>query len=303
MVTHDFEFIIPFQPRCQFIAALFSHTHHHNGLIISERGDRLFRDIWLGIFDRPLILPTASRLIANSYFGCALLRKRGVDTSRIVVIPNGLDFHAIQNAAHTKASLHSFPKGKKIIGYCGRLEKVRRLDVLIVAAAELEKATLDKCHFVLVGEGSERQALEDLVKSRGLADSFSFMGFQKNPLELMRHFDVGVLCSAHEGFPNVILEMLALAVPVIATAITSIPEIIAHEKTGYLVPANAPTHLAKAIEFFISNPDIAKSCGLAGQQIISEKYTQERVVADYVALFESIQPSHNLNQSHASTHH
>lgn len=303
MANHTFDFIIPFQPRCQFIAALFSHTHHHQGLIISERGDRLFRDIWLGIFDRPLILPAARRLIANSYYGCELLRKRGVDSSRIAVIPNGLDFRAVQTTAYQRARTALLPKGKIVVGYCGRLEKVKCLDLLILAAAELEKSTLEKCLFVLVGEGSERHVLEGLVKSKGLHDHFLFLGFQENPLEIMGQFNIGVLCSAHEGFPNVILEMLALAVPVIATAITSIPEIIVHEKTGYLIAANSVTPLAQAISFFIANPEVAKACGLAGQKLVSEKYSQERVVADYISLFESIPQTPQINPAHASTHY
>lgn len=304
MVNNTFDFIIPFQPRCQFIAALYAHTYKHRGLIVSERGDRLFHDIWLSVFDKPLILPTAFRCIANSFYGCNLLRKRGVELDRIAVIPNGLDFQSLQESSPGASPKAIFPVGRKIIGYCGRLEKVKCLDDLILAARQIRPDLLQQCHFVLIGEGSQRISLENMVKEAGLKDHFSFMGFQGNPIQMMRHFDIGVLVSKHEGSPNVILEMMALGKPVIATAITSIPEIIVHEKTGFLVPVHSPSLLAQAIEHYMNHPNAAVEHGLSGQRLVAEKFNQQRVVADYIALFETALPIQlSTPSSHASSHH
>jgi N-acetylgalactosamine-N,N'-diacetylbacillosaminyl-diphospho-undecaprenol 4-alpha-N-acetylgalactosaminyltransferase len=200
-----------------------------------------------------LLYPRASRVIAVSEGVSEGLRQSfNVSPDRLVTIANPVDIEAIaRKAAEPPAITLDEPY---ILGM-GRLVKQKNFELLIRAYA----SSGDARKLVILGQGPERDALQSLARECGVAERVLFAGFIANPYPLMRRADLYVLSSNSEGFPNALVEALALGVPAIATNCDSGPsEILAGASRsaiegltfapyGVLVPANAIEPMAEAI--------------------------------------------------------
>jgi glycosyltransferase involved in cell wall biosynthesis len=138
----------------------------------------------------------------------------------------------------------------QVIGTVGRLERVKRLDILLEAVARLERAS----PIVVAGEGSCRAALEERARALGLADRVRWLGLRDDAKEIHQAFDVYVQSSETEGVSNAVLEAMALETPVVATAVGGTGELIDDEVHGLLVPKNNPEALARAIARTLGDP-------------------------------------------------
>jgi glycosyltransferase involved in cell wall biosynthesis len=126
----------------------------------------------------------------------------------------------------------------------GRLIPLKRVDRLIDAIAECDSIGL-----VIVGDGPERERLEQYVRRKDLQERIHFAGkrSKQETLSLIAVCDVFVLNSTHEGFPHVLLEAMTLGVPIIATAVGGTPEIVRGGENGILISANQQDSLSKAL--------------------------------------------------------
>jgi glycosyltransferase involved in cell wall biosynthesis len=133
---------------------------------------------------------------------------------RIVTLPNPVDLDGIDRAAAQPLTpeINDRLQGRVNVVVCGRLIPVKRPEVALTAFAEARSRTTSDLQLVFVGEGAEREALEAAVRERGLKDDVVFLGRQSNPHAIMRACSFGLLTSSREGFPNVVLEMMAAGV-------------------------------------------------------------------------------------------
>jgi glycosyltransferase involved in cell wall biosynthesis len=124
---------------------------------------------------------------------------------------------------------------------------------------------------------------------KGLSSVVDFVGLQKDVTKFMQICDVIILPSIKdEDFPNVVIEAMALAKPVIATKVAGTVEQIYNNKTGLLVSPNNALELAEALKTFITNPEIARPFGLAGQAIYLEHFTAKKSVERYKSLYRKL---------------
>jgi glycosyltransferase involved in cell wall biosynthesis len=145
-----------------------------------------------------------------------------------------------------------------LIGSIGRLVYVKGYDIFIKAASYIIKR-YPKVRFFLVGDGPEYRKLAELVEELGIKDYFFFTGFTLNRLAYLSKFDLFVLSSRHEGVPVVLLEAMALKVPILASGVGGIPFIIDHLKNGFLVEPENPETLANSCLMLMKNKKLAKS--------------------------------------------
>jgi len=138
---------------------------------------------------------------------------------------------------------------KKIVLFVGRLHPVKGLDVLLEAASKLQKNNRLDFVIVFIGEGPLLHSLTKTAEALGISDSVRFIGPQPQTIVAQWMQTANLLClpSHMEGLPNVILEALVQSLPVVASNVGGIPEIITHNKNGLLVPANNPVKLAEAL--------------------------------------------------------
>jgi glycosyltransferase involved in cell wall biosynthesis len=140
---------------------------------------------------------------------------------------------------------------------------------------------------VFVGEGELRDALHHMAIDLGAEQACRFVGVREDIGDILAAADLFVLPSLSEGFPFVLLEALAIGRPVVASRVNGVPELIEDHKTGLLVPARDPHALARAIREVLSDPIAASKMGAAGQIVVRERFTVDRMVASTTAIFDA----------------
>ncbi|RKZ41720.1 MAG: colanic acid biosynthesis glycosyltransferase WcaL [Gammaproteobacteria bacterium] len=168
----------------------------------------------------------------------------------------------------------------------GRLVPVKGQFILIEAVARLI-AQSAKIRLRLVGDGPDRQRLEETVKERKLTEHIIFEGAvnQEHILDFYASADIFALASFAEGLPIVLMEAMAMEIPCITTHITGIPELITSGKNGILVAASDIEALSDAISLLINKPDLRHQIGQAGRQRILEGYELQKNTESLADIF------------------
>lgn len=210
----------------------------------------------------------------------------GVAADRSVMIENAIDCAQWQRrlaAAEAKQRLGLDPR-RVAIGSAGRLTAEKNFEGLVRAVARLVSDGVD-AELVLVGEGDRRPALEALAVELGLGDRVRLLGYRADMPEVYQALDVFALNSLREGLPNVLLEALALEVPVVATRVAGIPKLIEHEANGLLVEPQADAELADAIRRLLGDGELRQRLAAAGRRTVEERYSFEVRMAKVRAVY------------------
>ncbi len=196
---------------------------------------------------------------------------------------------AAANAPITRSALN-IRQDAYVFGSVGRLstEKGHRFLVEAFRRVCAERGSRP-LHLIVLGEGREQPALETQARAAGVRVHFA--GFQKECAHWMRLLDCMVLPSLTEGTPNAVLEALCLGIPVIATAVGGVPDLIAHESSGLLVPPGDPAALATAMTRLLHEPQLADQL-TAGAAAVREKYSPQHQRQTWLALYETVLADH-----------
>lgn len=139
--------------------------------------------------------------------------------------------------------------------------------------------------FLIVGEGVLRPDLERQAADFGLADAFVFAGWNSNPAPSYAAMDIFVMASTHEGGPTTLLEAMAMARPVVATAVGMVPEVVEDGVTGFICPHSSPDALATAVETLLGDGELATRMGTTAREQALAHFSIERMVDRYLRLF------------------
>jgi glycosyltransferase involved in cell wall biosynthesis len=184
--------------------------------------------------------------------------RAGARPERVVRVLNGIDdrmFRRDPTLAPAVRTALGLRQADVVIAGVGRLERQKRFDLLMQAFADARRRTAGvPLRLVIVGEGSERQRLEEDCARLGLGDDCRFLGQRSDVAWLHCGFDLLVQSSDYEGTPNAVLEAMALETPVIATDVGGTAELIKSGVHGRIVPAGDARALADAIFEAVSNP-------------------------------------------------
>ncbi|MGH8318308.1 MAG: glycosyltransferase [Steroidobacteraceae bacterium] len=231
----------------------------------------------------------ATRVLANSAAVARLLaNEERVPLRKIIELPNFLEESAFKriDPASRQARRREWgvPDGCFVVGSVARLVPVKNHKLLIEAASRLD----EDVHIVLVGDGPERPALEQVACDLKIQSRVHFVGQVISPVNLHQFLDVSVLCSLNEGFPNAIIEALAAERPVIATAVGGIPDIIVDGETGFLVPPEDPQTLADRICGLRSDPGLGACLAREGMSRVRARYHESTVIAQLEGLYAKL---------------
>jgi glycosyltransferase involved in cell wall biosynthesis len=207
----------------------------------------------------------------------------GVSSARVRTIYEGIDLTPFPRRESPGSRRPGEPT---VIGSVSHLSSEKGLCHLIEAAALIPDVHT-RMRFVLVGDGACRQDLENRVHDHGLDDCFHFAGFQKQPIPYLSSFDCFVLPSLSEGLSSAILAAMAASLPVIATNVGGIPELVQHEENGLLVPPADPVALAQAIQQLGDDPAKAFRMGRQGRLRVERQFTLQRMILQVEQLCSS----------------
>jgi glycosyltransferase involved in cell wall biosynthesis len=179
------------------------------------------------------------------------------------------------------------PQESKIVGAVARLDYRKGLhDLLSAAPLILDKNPLVK--FVIVGDGKEKTNLLTQAKMLGLRDNVIFTGFRKDLDHIFPHFDIFVLPSHFEGFPYVIQIAMHYKVPVIASRVNGIPDIITDGDNGLLISPQNPAEIAEKVNLLLSNPKLAHNLSERALNVLEDKFSYQHMIDQFNDLFIKI---------------
>jgi len=207
-----------------------------------------------------------------------LVARDGVRGEKIRVIYNGVDVHQFVSARRDKESLlPGVKKHAKLIAVVANLSPVKGHASLIVAASTVCRDYPDAI-FLLIGDGQERPKLKQQVKELGLEKNFRFLGARTDVPQVLACCDLSVLPSESEGLPNSVLEAMAAGLPVVATSVGGMPELIDNEVNGLLVPPHRPDALSAAILRLLKDVDLRRRFAGAAHDSVVTRFSFARLI-------------------------
>ena len=207
--------------------------------------------------------------------------RNGIDLARVVPT---LEPSVMR--AQLGISPHAF-----VVGTVGRLMPIKGFEYLIQAFAQLRRQQgpkESKSKLVIVGEGPLRAVLGQYAENNGLSHHVEFLGMRTDVYNVMRVFDVFALSSLHEGVPMVLLEAMALGVPIVASHVGGVPEILADRKEAVLVPAKDPQALAEAMGVVARSSELRAELIRAARVRVETQFSIQSSAAKMREMYRSL---------------
>jgi glycosyltransferase involved in cell wall biosynthesis len=242
------------------------------------RISRLKRSLTGFVYSRANQIISLSKGVADY-----MIKSFEVPEHKIKVIYNGVDMNLIKRMAREPLresflADHSTP----IFSACGRMVYQKNF-TLLLEAFSLINNKIDS-RLLILGEGEEKNLLEDLVAKLGIQGKTFFLGFKRNPYKYIAASDIFILSSRWEGFGNVIIEAMSCEVPVVATKCFGSEEIITNGVNGILVQNEKPEKMANAIIRLTKDKDLSNRLIDGGKKRIMD-FTMEKMISEYERVF------------------
>lgn len=206
----------------------------------------------------------------------------GIPERRFCILNSGVDTERFRPAPHRPV------RDRFVIGCVGRLDPVKAHDVMIHGFSRVLASGTRDVELHLLGDGPCRPDLERLVQSLQLGGRVRFSGMVSDIPEQLRSIDLFVLSSHREGRPTSIMEAMASGLPVVATRVGSIPDLVEHGRTGLLVPPADSTALAQAIGTLLGDDSLRQRFAESARAVAVAEFSLHRMVRDYLAFYEGM---------------
>lgn len=218
-----------------------------------------------------------------------LVKKLGYAPDKVKTIYNGIDvagwpvskLDRQQKRLELRLGAQEF-----LIGAVGRLDAQKGHGVLLEALAKLRTRYPARC--VIIGDGPKHAALEAQIRRLSLEKAVWLLGERDDVTAWLSSLDVFALPSLWEGLPNALLEAMGLGLPVVASAVDGIPEVVADGVNGLLVSPSQPTALAKRLAELAADPALRARLGQQAQRTVFERFSLARMIGEYEAVYAAL---------------
>lgn len=207
-----------------------------------------------------------------------------IKREKIKVIPNGISLPEISLINNKDSLAQQFKfKNELVVGFVGRLfDDHKRVSDLIQAVNLLKS---HEFRLLIVGDGPDMANLTQLTKDLDLESQVVFMGYESDPIQFYPMMDLLVIPSAREGFGLVAVEAMLFGLPVIASEVGGLKDVVVDGETGFLVPPRSPESIAEKIQILIDQSELRKQMGEKGRQRALQHFTAERYCRDIENLY------------------
>lgn len=256
--------------------------------LLTTPSDRKYGLIF-SLFDYLMLYPPDHLSPVSRRMGETIYSLPGISREKVTPIPNCIPsdtyFHpelrleAQQEFQVTDMDL--------VIGFTGRVSRVKRLDILLQAVRNLS-LTYPQIRLLIAGDGELLKTLKAKAESLGISGMVRWLGFTSDIPKVLAALDIYVQPSINEGLSLSILEAMSAGVPVIATRVGSADEIIKDKKTGILIPPKSISHMEDAIRWMIENPDLRIEMAKNAREHIEQEYCVEKMVTQYYQIYEKL---------------
>ncbi|UWP85498.1 glycosyltransferase [Dactylosporangium fulvum] len=251
------------------------HTFH--GFPFHEFQPRWLRAAYVRA-ERYLARRTHAFLAVGSAVAAQAIRLGLAPPDGIRTIPPAVDSADLQFSPAARGLARrrlGLPTGVRLVGTVGRVDYQKAPELWIDALA----ATGDDVWGVWIGDGPLREQLLARARKRGVADRFCLLGHREDVADLLPAFDVFALASRYEGLPCVLIEAIGAGVPVVATAVNAVPEVVVPGETGLLVPPGTAAPLGRAIRYLLEEPAEAARMARTARERLDQRYTPQTLGA------------------------
>ena len=177
--------------------------------------------------------------------------------------------------------------GAVVVGCVARLSRVKRHDVLLAAFAAC-RASVPDAQLLLVGDGDARELLLNQAQSLGIAGDLILSGTLPNAPLPQQLFDIAALTSENEGFPNSLVEASACAVPVVATRVGGVPDVLLEGRTGLGVGVDDVSATAAALSMLLADRGLRERLGTAGRQHVVSRFSESAAIDRLLSLYARV---------------
>jgi glycosyltransferase involved in cell wall biosynthesis len=226
--------------------------------------------------------PLANHLICNNkHLQNLLVTKYKIPADRLSMIPNGVDTDFFKPPPTGKT------RGNFLVLSIGRLVRDKDQETLIQAFCQVLQK-YPAAELWLVGDGPRKGYLEQLLGQKVPAHRATLFPGQVDIRPFLEKASLFALSSVTEALPNVVLEAMATGLPVVATNVGGLPEVVSSGKTGWLVPPGDPASLARAMLQLLADPELCRTLGQAGRERAVRDFSFNQMVSRYEALFDDL---------------
>lgn len=238
-------------------------------------------------------LAITGKILSNTNIICVsnaakeiLLNKCNVKPKSILTIYNTVNTNKTEHSVSEKV-INLRNKGYYIIAQINRLVDYKGVFDFI-KAAEIVCKRNNKIKFIMLGDGPEREKLEDYISSNNLQDSIFLLGSKNNIIDYYKYIDLVVISSYIEGLPLVPLEAFSQSIPVIGTNIPGTDEEIIDELNGFLVETNRPDIIAEKIIYLYNNKKVYKSMSIEAKNIFESRFSKEQYIESHKKYYKEL---------------
>ena len=217
------------------------------------------------------------------------------DDQRLVLIYDSINAARFKTVNY-QSSFHErykLPVSKFIVANTSAISHEKDYMTFVDAAEVILSSDLDVV-FLIVGEGPERSSVEEYVKKKNLSKSIFFLGFVDDVSDVFKHVSLLLMTSKKEGLGSAILEAFYHRVPVVATSVGGIPEIVKHEETGMLASAANFKEAARHVETVLAQPLLGSELAENGYRLVNELFLSSRMAEETLAVYKKVMAHERL---------
>lgn len=261
-------------------------------VVSSRHNDNAFRRrLPLRLTNRALWRMTDAGIAASDAVRRFSISVEGVAPKKIQTIYYGLERTADDALRQTERAAMRAELGvdadTPVVGMVCRLIEQKGVRYGLEAFAQVA-AEFPQARLVIAGDGALRARLEAQARTLGIDDRVTFLGWRVDARQVFAGLDVYLMPSLWEGFGLVLLEAMSQRLPIIASNVSAIPEVIADGETGLLAPPRDVPRLAAALRMLLADAPLRRHMGLMGEDRLEEMFTAERMTDETLALYETL---------------
>ena len=219
-----------------------------------------------------------------------LIDRDGLSPDRVQAFPIGLDvdYFSPGKPAHDLRLELSLPPDHLLVGLIAYLRSYKGHDYFVEAAKTIA-GTRDDVTFLIVGEGPEERTIRRQIEQHGLTARVRMLGFREDLLNVFRSLDVFAIPSVEgDTIPQVLMQALAIGLPVVSTTVGSIPDVVIEGQTGFVVPPRDASALANRIVALLDEPALRTRMGVAGRALVQRSYSIEKMLTRLEGLYRRL---------------
>ena len=266
---------------------LCAHAIPRAKIVVSERCVDSWKAHWQLWLDRRLIART-DRLVGNSASVVEFYRELGVPSEKLACVCNGIESESTPRIARAEllAELNLAPDSF-VVGFIGRLAKQKRVEDLIWMV-EILRQIRPQLQLVLIGDGPERERLEQFTRDIHCDQHVTFLGHRDDAARFLPACNVFGLASSFEGMSNSIMEAMLAGLPIVASDIPPNRELVSQSETGFLFKLADTVGIMQFVRRLIDEPGLAERLGQAGRARIQRNFSVSKMVDGYANIYREL---------------